>query len=347
MSEPPAQRIFVSLQTAGTRLRTGLAAFGVAFAFGTGCSVSAPSNDTSTEKEAFPIRLPKGLGGAEISTGVAPNTSPAHPRFLPRVNAAELAKVLDETYGADTSAQSELLAPGGVPLLQPAYGDVSAWAPAAGNQGQMYGCAAWALGHSVAGWLANKNERQETAFAPMFLYALEAKGVCTRGFFPEVHLARLMKDGIPPASAYQPMETDYDCATQPTPAHFETAKSYTFSGYSKIQLRGDIKQALSAPLEAGMPIVVVFNTFDAFQNVTKEALIVGPPPPAAASQGWHTVAAFAADPRGLWVLNSWGADWGLNGWGILSWDFLTSSTLSQPNLYQALAISNSQKAPTK
>src|SRR5579883_1720069 len=47
-----------------------------------------------------------------------------------------------------------------------------------------------------------------------------------------------------------------------------------------------------------------------------------PPATRWSSRGGHAVFATKYDANGLWIENSWGTSWGLNGWGELSWSFV-------------------------
>lgn len=222
--------------------------------------------------------------------------------------------------------------------------DLTGNAPAAANQGNTSACGTFATGYALMGWWAKTVGMPGAPYAPMFLYSLQAEGDCANhGTFIEDNMDILRNFGIPSDTAYQPMQSQLDCVTQPTQAAANDAAAHRVASYDVLDLSGSKALAIAQYLAAGVPVVIGMQTYNAIFNASQENWLVDQPMPGEQSTGGHAVTVFAYDQNGLWFLNSWGEEWGWQGWAQLSWDFVDGAQGGIDNINSAAAATDVQR----
>jgi hypothetical protein len=100
------------------------------------------------------------------------------------------------------------------------------------------------------------------------------------------------------------------------------AASYKITSFSYIfyGTYGTKQAAIEATIAAGTPVVLGIPVFDNFYNNHGKPLV--DVPTSGSSYGNHAVFAPRYDAAGVWIENSWGTGWGVNGWVELSWAFI-------------------------
>lgn len=274
---------------------------------------------------AIEVRLPLALGGGRALVGRAPSTPPRQLHALGAEKSPRGAAL------ADAEAFIETFAP-------PASADISGGAPWPGDQASTGSCTTWASGYTALGWWANHGGLAGATFAPMYLYSQLVKGSCDKGLAMTAPLSLLKSQGIDTQSDYEPNQYNLDCGTQPTSAQKANAARFKISGYSTSDLKSGPRSAIMSAIAGGKPAIIAMMVYPEFQNADASNYFVGPPVAGDTSPGGHAITAFAYDDNGVWILNSWGVDWGRNGWAQLSWDFVNGSFNGQANVYEVDTI---------
>ena len=265
--------------------------------------------ESGTDPGAQTVQLPAALGGGPSVTAPAGSTG----------SAAQHHGVGAIYTPPPTSGD------GPEPLAAlPSSADLSSEAPPPGDQGDTGSCTTWSTAHSALGWWANHKGYTGATFAPMYLYAQIVKGSCATGSTVETVLAMIKQHGVDTQTDFEPMQFDLDCGTQPTSAQKTNAGRFKIT-YSTSNMAGGAQQAIESVIAAGRPAILSLEVYPEFDDANSSSYLVGPPRAGDVSRGGHAIAAFAYDSAGVWVMNSWGLDWGNNGWAELSWDFVNGS----------------------
>ncbi|HUJ61203.1 MAG TPA: C1 family peptidase [Kofleriaceae bacterium] len=274
----------------------------------------------AAEPPATIVQLPAALGGGSGVTSTAGPNGPAR----------------HHGYGAIHTAPN--LTGDEPDLVLPPSADISGYAPPPGDQGQTGSCTTWSTAHSALGWWANHDGYTGATFAPMFLYAQIVKGDCSAGSTVETVLGMIQHHGVDTQSDYEPMQFDLDCATQPSSAQQANAARFEITGTKRSNLSGGVQKAIEATIAEGRPAILEINVYPELDNASSSNYLVGPPHDGDALLGGHAITAFAYDENGVWVMNSWGTDWGLGGWAELGWDFVNGSFDGMANVYDVNSI---------
>jgi hypothetical protein len=255
------------------------------------------------------VTLPSSLGGGSTTLHAAPATPPT--------------SVRPGMTGAPTNSSGPLVQ---VPdAAVPASMDLSAGAPAAGDQAATSSCQSWATGYTAMAWWANAIGVANARFAPMYLYAQIDGGACSAPLWAGPALDVLAAQGIDTAADYEPMQQTLDCATQPTAPQQTNAARFRISGHTSWDLSGGARPAIEAAIASGRPAIIGLELYTEFENATAQNAVVGPPAAGDTAYGGHVVVGFSYDDTGVWILNSWGTSWGASGWALLTWDYLEAS----------------------
>ncbi|BDM73668.1 hypothetical protein HEK616_71550 [Streptomyces nigrescens] len=200
--------------------------------------------------------------------------------------------------------------------------DLSKYAPAPGNQGQVGSCAAWAVDYTAYGLLEREQKISGGPQAPMFTYAQVVKGQ-QRGTSLADHFRIAMKQGVDAKSHY--WQGDFDYTTQPTADQTRNAAKWKLSGYTPLHTGSRLQAEVKAALAKGLPVTVAMPVHNSFFAVTprtaasyRYSLTAGDP-----MAGGHAMAIVGYNSKGVRVENSWGSGWGDHGFINLSWKFLT------------------------
>lgn len=218
--------------------------------------------------------------------------------------------------------------------------DLSAYAPPVADQGSVGSCTAWATGHYLRGWYARHDgyypgggAGNTGSYEPMYTYAQLVHGQNTGTTFAD-NLKIQENQGIDTRADYT--QGDYDFTDLPTAAETVNASHIRIASYQDVggsNLQGWIQSTLAG----GNPVAVAFPVYPEFDRASATNPLVGLPQAGEKSRGGHAVAAFKYDATGLWIENSWGTSYGLNGWVELSWAFV--------NQYVAEAVSVAAHLP--
>jgi hypothetical protein len=217
--------------------------------------------------------------------------------------------------------------------VEPSAFDLTQFDPPVGYQGSIESCAAWATGYYLRGWYALRDGYYPAGgFAPMYTFAQIAKGQNIDGSSFDANLSIQHSQGLDTRADYH--QGDFDFTTQPTSSEQTSAQLYTTSDYKVFSNPRDPKNGFSndafqqwieAMIAGGTPIAISIPVYSEFTDVSaKTNWLVGMPTATEGLKGKHALFAPKYDANGLWVENSWGADWGNQGYAELSWKFVNS-----------------------
>ncbi len=211
------------------------------------------------------------------------------------------------------------------PASLPASVDLSQYNPPVGNQNPLNSCVSWAVGYYLRGWYAKRDGYYPAggangagSYAPMYLYSQLVHGQNV-GTYIHDNFNIMQQQGIDTRADYT--QGDYDYTDLPTQAETANAVHIKIASYNEVD--GVNQQSnIESILAGGNPVVIALPIYPEFDHATASNPLVGLPQPGETSRGGHVVFATKYDANGLWIENSWGTGWGLNGWGELSWAFV-------------------------
>jgi hypothetical protein len=205
----------------------------------------------------------------------------------------------------------------------PASYDLSQYAPAAGDQGQVNSCPTWATGYTGFGLLMNEQHLAGGPMAPMFVYAQLTKGR-NIGTSLTTNLQIEKDQGIDTLADYTP--GNYDYTTQPTAAQRANAAKYKISSYDILPLDGNLKTAVETAVSQGYAVVIGFSLRQSYNSVTAANDVYNPGDDGTDPvSGGHAIVVVGYDSTGIKFENSWGSGWGAAGFATAPWSFVTSS----------------------
>ncbi len=227
--------------------------------------------------------------------------------------------------------------PPNAPALPQAV-DLTPWATAIGDQGQVGSCVSWAIAHGMLGWYLNKAGTPQS-FAPMYLYSqINVGGARGQdwGSYPADALKVVLSQGNDVRSSYY--QGDYDWVSQPTDAERNSAKRFKYENIKANVLFArapygssgtpDNVNALKQALANGQPVAIAFIVRPGFDSLNNNNNVDNDV--SGQSRGLHEVLALGYNDQGLLIQNSWGTGWGKAGWGRLSWNKV------QHDVYEAM-----------
>ena len=229
-----------------------------------------------------------------------------------------------------------------VPLLAlPASVDLSQYDPPVGDQKGDESCTSWATGYYMRGWYARRDGYYPAggsdgagSYAPMYLYSQVTGGRNVGTSFAD-NLNILEQQGIDTRADYT--QGDYDYVDLPTAAEMSNAAHVKIASYRDVG-GSNLQDWIETAMFGGNPVAVGIPIYPEFDGATAADPLVGLPKPGEHSRGGHSVFATKYDANGLWIENSWGTSYGLNGYSELSWSFV--------NRYVGEAVSLSPELPT-
>src|SRR3954451_19072040 len=204
----------------------------------------------------------------------------------------------------------------------PASADLTAYAPPAGDQGQVGSCAAWATDYTALGYWENVQHVAGGRLAPMFKYSQLVHGQNV-GTAIDDHMVIAERQGVDARSDYT--QGDYDYIHTPTAHEIANAAQWRLSGHTDLAVRpgtGSVtSDSIKAALAAGKPVVIGIPVYTNFFYVSSAnhgyySGISG------SLAGYHAITALGYSATGLRIENQWGAGWGERGFATLSWAFV-------------------------
>ena len=273
--------------------------------------VSAAGAPTSTAAPA---------GSATVAGPLTPPAAALHAIGAPGSGIHALGYVPDRA--ASSSAPPS---PAASPATLPASVDLSQYNPPVGDQKSVESCVSWATGYYLRGWYAKRDGYYPAggpdgngSYAPMYLYSQIVGGQNVGTTFA-ANFSILQQQGIDTRADYT--QGDYDYTDLPTSAESTNALHIKITSYSEVD-GSNLQTTIESTLAGGNPVVVALPIYPEFDHASSSNPLVGPPQPGEQSRGGHVVFASKYDANGLWIENSWGTSWGLNGWAELSWSFV-------------------------
>jgi hypothetical protein len=150
----------------------------------------------------------------------------------------------------------------------------------------------------------------------MYTYTQIVKGSNVATSFAD-HYRIQQQQGIDSRSDYS--QGDYDYTSQPTNGEHANAARAMISSYSDVG-GPNLQQWIENTIASGNPVAIGINVYDNFFNVGSSNYYYSSV--SGRYDGNHAVFAAKYDASGLWIENSWGTGWGLNGYAELSWSFV-------------------------
>jgi hypothetical protein len=229
----------------------------------------------------------------------------------------------------------------------PAAVDLSQYNPPVGDQGNVGSCVSWATGYYLRGWYARRDGYYPAggaggtgSYAPMYLYSqlTHGNGGPNVGTYFNDNLNILQQQGIDTRADYS--QGDYDYRDLPTAGETASAAHIRLATYSNVG-GSNLQNWIEASLAGGNPVAIGIPVYPEFDHASAASPLVDVPRPGESSRGGHAVFASKYDANGLWIENSWGTSFGLNGWAELSWSFVNqfaAEAVSEVPLLPGVAV---------
>lgn len=255
------------------------------------------------------------LGVAAVavpSASAAPHSSPKLPHGLGAIPSS--AQVPASAFLASHARATQAL---------PVSVDLSANAPAIGDQGQVGSCTTWAIGYGILGYYAKTQPHAGAPFAPLSLYNLVNGGGDNGSSSYSVYQV-LQNKGVVEQAVWTHGPADYRSQPNATEAanalkHRTTGGVALFSGQNQ---GPNATTAIETALAAGKPVAIAIPVYMPFEYLNATDSTMTTAKVSGQLLGGHMLAAYGYDQTGLKIANSWGTYWGKSGWGTLSWDFV-------------------------
>jgi hypothetical protein len=217
-------------------------------------------------------------------------------------------------------------APGATDAALPTSIDLSGDSVPVGYQGSIGSCVTWAIDYAMLGWYSRHENRAGQPFNPMYTYSQvhldnSAEG---GGSYPKDALNVALQQGNDTMAHYSVKSTT-DFTDKPTVADQTSAANYKISGWRALfQSTSGVGSAidaatLRAALAQGKPVAIGMEVRAPFQKLWGASSSYVWDDVTSQFIGRHEVMATGYDAAGLWIQNSWSAQWGYNGYMHLSW----------------------------
>ena len=205
----------------------------------------------------------------------------------------------------------------------PSSVDLTKWAPPVKNQGPVGSCTAWSIDYNLFGWYVIKYHHVGGMHSPMYTYAQIVNGRNTGTTFEDNLWIGLTK-GIPAVKDVKYPYFNYH--HKPTSKETKKAAKYKIKSYFNIftgtQYGDTAELLLKYQLANRGPAVIAIPVYKEFDKANSKNSLVGLPADKNTLRGYHGLAVFGYNSKGLVIENSWGKAWGDKGFGTLSWDFV-------------------------
>ncbi|WP_161952656.1 IPT/TIG domain-containing protein [Actinoplanes sp. TFC3] len=257
-------------------------------------------------------------------TGTPADGTTDDPQYDPWDESAAIEDINPHVGGYIANTERYLATPGTAHADSiPASVDLRSYAPAVGDQGSVGQCVAWTISRNLMGYYANRTNKVDSPYAPLFLYLrnVVAGGAPSRGLNPDTVLANVQANGVDSQDDYFQGTSNYKVA--PTSAQIANAGNYKISGWTRLWSGANQGQNAQTVIEQALanntPVALGFPVYQDFMDLGAHSLYTTT---SGTSLGGHMVTAFGYDDDGVYLRNQWGTGWGNNGDAHVSWGFI-------------------------
>ncbi len=209
-----------------------------------------------------------------------------------------------------------------IPRKLPRRTDISAGCSAVEDQGDLGSCTANAIAGNIE-YLENRSDQIFEDRSRLFIYYNER---ALEGHVSEDSGATL-RDGIKVCAQYGACDErvwPYDIkefAAKPGSDAYSDGRRHLITSYHRIATLDEMRACLAE----GFPFVFGFAVYEGFESqLVARTGIVNMPAKSERMLGGHAVMAVGYDDRieRIFVRNSWGKDWGINGYFTMPYRYL-------------------------
>lgn len=207
----------------------------------------------------------------------------------------------------------------------PSAHDLTSIVPLPQTQGGLSSCVSWAVTYAALsarevirrGW----TPRQENhTFSPSYSYNSIVKGKNESTTIAETF--QFVRDNGASTIKYFPISTT-DCATQPNDKQQAAAALYKGNAWTYKFGVNNFKKKIAE----GNPVVISIYTHPDFKSISQSNPVFDVIQSSTSGLGRHSIALIGYDDSmgtngAFKFINSWGANWGLNGYGWMSYDLI-------------------------
>ncbi|WP_037353614.1 C1 family peptidase [Amycolatopsis orientalis] len=274
-----------------------------------------------------------GLAAAMGATPASAAAAQHHPQHLKHGLGLNIAGLKASQGKTRAHANSALPVHPRTTAELPSSGDLTQYANAPGDQGQVGSCVTWATGYTGYGVLMNEQGISGGPMAPMFIYSQIAKGN-DQGTWASVALPMEQQQGIDTKSDY--WQGDFDYTTQPDQNERANAAHYKLSGYTQLSTSGDAaRNDIENAISQGEPVAIGFTVHQSFMNLDASTASDYSYLPGDSNSdpvvGGHEVTIVAYNDQGVKIENSWGSGWGDSGFVTVPWSFFNTGDVDEVN----------------
>lgn len=202
----------------------------------------------------------------------------------------------------------------------PASKDLSAWFPAAGNQGNQTSCVAWAVCYGLKSYQEAVEKKRRPAeasqvYSPSYIYnQIKLQGCNTGGSYIHRALDLLKAEGV--LTLQQFPYDPFSCNRIPDGSEKSRARPNAIAEWRTVPL--DTDADVKSHIASGFPVVIGMMVDEGFQRLRGSTIYTAP---SGAELGGHAMVVTGYDDsrQAFKVLNSWGTGWGENGFGWISY----------------------------
>ena len=226
------------------------------------------------------------------------------------------------------AASSYAAAAAAAPL--PTSADLSVFFPAPGNQGSMGSCVAFATGYALESYEQCLNRSWTPAgahhiWSPAYIFSLGHVGQNDDGggMFLSDAFTILSSQGCATLDDMPYDGSLFAWKVQPTAAQRADAANYKVSGWGIVPAYNP--DAIKVELASGSPVVIAILVYPDFDNLSPSNPIYDDY--TGLWRGQHAVCLVGYDDakQAFKLINSWGAEWGINGYGWISYDVIRNN----------------------
>jgi C1A family cysteine protease len=276
------------------------------------------------------------------TSATAATARPAgHHKHLQHGLGLDLAALKAHKHAVHAAATTDLaaIAPLAREGAAPASADLSGYALAPGDQGQVGACVTWATGYTGYGILMAEQGISGAPMAPMYIYSQIAQGN-DQGTYASVALPMEQQQGIDTQADYWQGTQDY--TTQPDANETANAAQYKLSGFTELPTSGDAaRSAIEDAISQGMPVPIGFQVHQSFMNIdsyTADSYSYLPGDSGSDPVvGGHEVTVVGYNDQGVKIENSWGSGWGDGGFVTVPWGFFNTGDVQEVHAMGRLA----------